>query len=699
MLNIAQLRQVFMAIIPLLAALLPAQTIIVDNSSPGFATNGEGWATYEEAVGYVGVGSLRNLVQSGQDKAAWTPNLPMQGYYDVYAWWVAAPDNSPVAPYTINYASGSVTITVNQTLNSGEWNFLGRYPFNAGSGKSVILADSGNPAGTSYVSADAVRFDFVAPVSIINAPTVEIGGFSPCSNCNASILPGTLENDPDTKYFIVSDMPEKFGYPTAGPKTRSDGLLYSTNVLLPQYGPNYPPAPFDVQNVNGFTTIDGNYEVFIFNIAQPGDTSKPRRIIIYAENKGTSEVTIQPKQVIVTDGTIGTVHEMESTLGKKVQEQTWDPQSLTGLAETLTINPGDGQVVGVSKKFAVSGNGQFKSQNLNCFGIVRGIVGGKDPNLVLYVVALDEDSSNVAPNLAAIKSATQTLIAGNIGAPELEDFQFDHEPTGCTLRRSSGVYPHKVFRSNVGFDLETLPGGVTYNMGLDAVRTADCPGLRQTVDALLSPKWLRQESIGNYMVDHRVQFFVQNTGKTPRTFNLEFGKTGADIGLVYQLATGTGTITDAAVDALPAQTQWAGPNQASTFKPLLATPITLKPGEQQTVAIRFQILGNSSTPFQIRIPDQKGPEFDLLSPTPVAGTVGQPVVLQLLASSDDATTPTVMINNKPAMVARPDWKSPLYTATYSPLEGDKGELEMVLESSVDGIAERGSFGKVVVVGD
>jgi hypothetical protein len=269
----------------------------------------------------------------------------------------------------------------------------------------------------------------------------------------------------------------------------------------------------------------------------------------------------------------------------------------------MTIAPGTGAVIALSKKFAVAGNSRFKSQNLNCFGIVRGLVGGTNPDLTLAIVAIDESSADVAPNLAEITSKTENLIAGNIGAPELEDFQFDHTPPSCTLRRSTGVFPHKVWRGTLGVDVNTLSGDASYQMGLDSVRTADCPELSQTVPALLAPKWLRQESIGNYMVDYRVQVILSNTGSEPRPFDLQFGKTNADIGLVYQVAVSeAGPVTDASVDATVPKTSWAGKNQSTLYKSLLPAPITLQPGEVRHVGLRFQILGNSSTPFQLRIP-------------------------------------------------------------------------------------------------
>ena len=585
------------------AGLASAQSLLIDNSDPGFSTTGSGWDV-SALPGFHGTDSLSNRIGTGADEARWEATLPESGYYDVHAWWVGSANHSPVVPLTIKHAEGETTLRINQQVGSGRWNHLGRYRFNTSTPATVKLADVGNPAAlNSLVSADAIRFTYAGADAEPNHPQVEIGGFSPCHNCLGSILPGVFEDDPETRYFIVSDMPEKFGYPTAGPITRSDGILYHTKVLLPSFGTNYPPAPFHEQQVNGFTTIDDDFEIFIFNIAQPGDTSKPRRIVVHVMNNGAEPVVLNPSQVIITDGTIGTVHQMESDLGRRVYAGEWDTQDITNLPDSMTIAPGTGAVIALSKKFAVAGNSRFKSQNLNCFGIVRGLVQGTNPDLTVAIVAIDETSADAAPNLAEINSKTQKLIAANIGAPELEDFQFDHTPPNCTLRRSTGVFPHKVWRGALGVDVNTLSSDATYQMGLDSVRTPDCPELSQTVPALLAPKWLRQESIGNYMVDYRVQVTLSNSGSEARPFDLQFGKANADIGLVYQMAISeAGPVSDSSVDASEPKTSWAGKNQSSPFKSLLPAPITLQPGEVRHVGLRFQILGNSSTPFQFRIP-------------------------------------------------------------------------------------------------
>jgi hypothetical protein len=85
--------------------------------------------------------------------ATWTPAIPADGSYQVYARWVAAGSHASNAPYTIKHSAGSATVLVNQRVNGGQWILLGTYTFSAGTAGTVTLTDKAN--GT--VIADAVK--------------------------------------------------------------------------------------------------------------------------------------------------------------------------------------------------------------------------------------------------------------------------------------------------------------------------------------------------------------------------------------------------------------------------------------------------------------------------------------------------------------------------------------------------------------
>ncbi len=49
----------------------------------------------------------------------------------IHAKWTQHPNRTTNATYTITSASGTSTVTVNQQQNSGQFNLLGTYTFNA----------------------------------------------------------------------------------------------------------------------------------------------------------------------------------------------------------------------------------------------------------------------------------------------------------------------------------------------------------------------------------------------------------------------------------------------------------------------------------------------------------------------------------------------------------------------------------------
>ncbi|MFY9314815.1 MAG: hypothetical protein WAO95_04560 [Burkholderiales bacterium] len=106
----------------------------------------------DEANDYV-IADAVMLVPPGAapNTATWTLNVATAGSYNVYARWTAHPNRATDAKYTVNHASGATTVTANQEVNSGVWNLLGTYSFNAGNA-TVTLTDQAN----GYVIADAV---------------------------------------------------------------------------------------------------------------------------------------------------------------------------------------------------------------------------------------------------------------------------------------------------------------------------------------------------------------------------------------------------------------------------------------------------------------------------------------------------------------------------------------------------------------
>lgn len=131
----------------------PGTFRVVENGGAGYAESGT-WST-SGSFGYHGADSRFANTLSGAT-ATFTPTLPAQGEYDVYAWYVSGTNRNATATFTINHAIGSVDAPVNMTSNGGRWNLLGRYPFRAGDGGNVVLQSTGESG--KVVIADAVQF-------------------------------------------------------------------------------------------------------------------------------------------------------------------------------------------------------------------------------------------------------------------------------------------------------------------------------------------------------------------------------------------------------------------------------------------------------------------------------------------------------------------------------------------------------------
>jgi hypothetical protein len=115
-------------------------------SVPGWGTSGTG--------GY-GDDYRWHAKGDGSCTATWTPDIVDEGYYNIYAWWKASSNRATDAKYTIYYDGGSETVQVNQEINGSQWNYLGTFPFAAGTSGYVVLSDNAD----QYVIADAIKWE------------------------------------------------------------------------------------------------------------------------------------------------------------------------------------------------------------------------------------------------------------------------------------------------------------------------------------------------------------------------------------------------------------------------------------------------------------------------------------------------------------------------------------------------------------
>jgi hypothetical protein len=136
-------------------------SVIVDNSDTnGVAITGA-WVSSTATPGYYGTSYIHdNNTNKGACSVRFTPTLPADGAYTVYARWTTNPNRATNTPIDVIYPGGSNTFFVNQQASNGVWVPLLTTNFLAGTGAYVVVRNAGTfiSAANGYVIADAVRF-------------------------------------------------------------------------------------------------------------------------------------------------------------------------------------------------------------------------------------------------------------------------------------------------------------------------------------------------------------------------------------------------------------------------------------------------------------------------------------------------------------------------------------------------------------
>lgn len=128
--------------------------LVVDNTSSQFSLSGS-WTLGTMAPDKYGSNYYWTSTNpSSSAYARWFLNAPVDGAYDVYAWWSRGSNRTTQARYEIAHASGTTPVIVNQQTNGGRWVYLGRFRFPRGGGNVYLRANV--PSGF-VVIADAVR--------------------------------------------------------------------------------------------------------------------------------------------------------------------------------------------------------------------------------------------------------------------------------------------------------------------------------------------------------------------------------------------------------------------------------------------------------------------------------------------------------------------------------------------------------------
>lgn len=151
-----------------LGSIAMAVEIVVDNDSgaPGYIESGS-WTT-SSSTGYQG-GTYRYVLGVAGPttaSATWTPDLPSQGLYEVYAAYRQSTNRSTAAPMTIAHSTGTTIVSLNQNgSNQIVENLLGTFVFDVGT-SGFVRMDNGGAADNLIADAIIWRTPIDPPPTI-----------------------------------------------------------------------------------------------------------------------------------------------------------------------------------------------------------------------------------------------------------------------------------------------------------------------------------------------------------------------------------------------------------------------------------------------------------------------------------------------------------------------------------------------------
>lgn len=104
---------------------------------------------------------------SGAAFAQFTPPILIPGNYDVFQWHVLRTNASGAVPFIICTPNGTNTVLVNLKTNDGNWSFVGRFNFAAGTNNFIRITD-GFTDTTNIVIVDGLKLMYVDPEIVLD---------------------------------------------------------------------------------------------------------------------------------------------------------------------------------------------------------------------------------------------------------------------------------------------------------------------------------------------------------------------------------------------------------------------------------------------------------------------------------------------------------------------------------------------------
>lgn len=149
----------------------PANAAIIDNGQTGCTSYTGSWSSSASYVPY----STSAFITKNAATYTWTFTPQTTGIYKVSMWWIAGGTSMrDSVPITIQHASGTASVNINQQQNGSQWNQLGELTMVAGNSYNVRITAS---AGSTYTCADAVMFAFQSTSN--TPPTASINSIAP----------------------------------------------------------------------------------------------------------------------------------------------------------------------------------------------------------------------------------------------------------------------------------------------------------------------------------------------------------------------------------------------------------------------------------------------------------------------------------------------------------------------------------------
>ena len=142
-----------------------------------FGTNGTDTNSFGTNYCYKGQGS-------GAAFAQFTPNILIPGKYDLFQWHPFLTNASSGTPFVIGTPAGTNTVLVNQQTNAGNWSFIGRFNFSAGTNHFIRVQDNFSDT-TNFALVDGIKLKYAdADLALdnTNAEASYVGSWSTSSS-------------------------------------------------------------------------------------------------------------------------------------------------------------------------------------------------------------------------------------------------------------------------------------------------------------------------------------------------------------------------------------------------------------------------------------------------------------------------------------------------------------------------------------